>query len=1631
MVMALEEPDFSGFGTSGARGNPTSMWDVFQSTRRSDKLGQSWDGGLNALTEAYDRRIDDVFRATGIRLRNPAIDQTLIARQGPDAAMGLLFSERLRRQHDEVLTDDGFDARLKRLAEQFPDKADIIRPHLSVREDAKEIARRAEKDALDIASRGGFGSTLAQLAGGFAAALEDPLQLAVGIVGDPGAGRSLLVHALRAAAINAGAETAMQPFVQAWRKEAGLPYGVGQAVEQIGFAALFGGGLDVAGRAAVRGMRVARGGEWIAPRDAPVAAGPETPIVPPERMLDEAAARLPPENPIRQAYEGNPEKLADALETADAAHLRELAREAQDGGAFSRYGIVDEWSHRENLAQAIRHAESPDLEPPPGRAHGEAPTTRTPDLTDEGKAPGRHFAVDGKPVSYVQVAARQIQVDPETFQFKGGGDVSGVTDRMSGVAKWDPLAAGKLVVFERMDGTRVIADGHQRLGLAKRLIAEGETAPRLDAYVFREADGWAPADVRALAAKKNLQEGSGSIIDAAKIMRERPDIVDKSVPLTSGMMRTARALTRLSDRAFDGVVAGVYPPAWAGLVADLVPDKARHGDVLDELVRMRPENLQQARIAIGDILAAPTRVDTQMTLLGLESTSRSLLPERMRVLDAAMKHLRDDARVFGVLEREAQRIEAAGNRLAGDVNAERAGEAAQMQELIAALALNSGRVSDLLNDAAHAVTQGKSARMAGEAFARRVGEIMEREGLSGLQASGDPAPQRAGQTGDFSDPAGEAAKAQIEDLEQGALFAIRAYHGTPHDFDRFDLSKIGSGEGAQAFGHGLYFAESRGVANYYRNTLSRGSPVRYRGKAIPKKYTDDLVHSGAARDEKVATAYILGKLGLGKNVLTIENELKESLADWIANVEDARKFTGFLKSLFNSDKAWTRSGARRFGDQIIADIRATLKRLDAMKVDLSEPGHLYNVSIDADPAQFVNWDAPVSGQSPEIRKKIEAAARDRPDIFGENWASGHPSDFAYNPEAGKILAKHDVAGVQYLDRGSRAAGVGSHNYVVFDDSLITITHKDGQPLTPAERDDVLFAMRQQRLGRTALDAAPYADNATAFTRAAVDAMPEIRAEIDKVIARLPDTVRLEVQDRIVFPLGDGRSAVLDGYFDRLDGVIRVALDSQNPARVARHEEVHALRNAGLFSGSEWDALRAYVRDNDLRKTYGVDDRYKEVYGRRVNDPDRLEEMLDEEAIAEAFARWRGGADMGSTLNRIFERIRKFLADVADVLGVHGFRRADDVFSAIERGDVGARYQRQQVTLPNGMTIEGVPLFAIKAYHGSPHDFERFDISRIGTGEGAQAFGHGLYFAENPAVAQSYKDILPVGDRVPRRTYSEGELRRMAASEPDPARARNLTNAADEIASGKTFAQVVNEWPRLPMEYTFGEDFLNAPGRLYEVKIDAEPDQFLDWDKPLRDQPASVRNALEGIGVKEIGERPTGDENGWTSVDGNIYSGDGVVANDQGVALLSRIAAGDPARTAERLREAGIPGIRYFDQGSRQFKLSFDNSVSASDRKIAEWAFGNNSDVARARVKLENAAKQDPAARSVLNMLDNGKISAAQKGTYNYVVFDDSLITITHKDGAPVEPVGRSEWQAEAAAGDKDRAASEVVGACKL
>ena len=68
-----------------------------------------------------------------------------------------------------------------------------------------------------------------------------------------------------------------------------------------------------------------------------------------------------------------------------------------------------------------------------------------------------------------------IKIDAARFQFKSGGDAQGVTNALAGVKEWDDNASGVALVWEDAKGDRYIVDGHQRLALAQRLKAQGQT----------------------------------------------------------------------------------------------------------------------------------------------------------------------------------------------------------------------------------------------------------------------------------------------------------------------------------------------------------------------------------------------------------------------------------------------------------------------------------------------------------------------------------------------------------------------------------------------------------------------------------------------------------------------------------------------------------------------------------------------------------------------------------------------------------------------------------------------------------------------------------------------------------------------------------------------------------------------------------------------------------------------------------------------------------------------------------------------------------------------------------------------------------------------------------------------------
>lgn len=196
-----------------------------------------------------------------------------------------------------------------------------------------------------------------------------------------------------------------------------------------------------------------------------------------------------------------------------------------------------------------------------------------------------------------------------------------------------------------------------------------------------------------------------------------------------------------------------------------------------------------------------------------------------------------------------------------------------------------------------------------------------------------------------------------------ALQGFEAYHGSPHDFDAFDSSKIGTGEGRQAVSYGHYVAENEDVGARYRDRLGGEDGNLYTSRVTRSK--DDF--------------------------LSWEDPLSKQPA----------------------------------GEKILGGMDADFKNRLEGYLDAHDQPEL----------------ADLTGR--EFHRLLERLATED-DIPG---VKSNPDNPHFRREASEYLASLDVAGVKFLDQGSRnGAGQPTRNFVVFNDHDIRITHKNGQPL---------------------------------------------------------------------------------------------------------------------------------------------------------------------------------------------------------------------------------------------------------------------------------------------------------------------------------------------------------------------------------------------------------------------------------------------------------------------------------------------------------------------------------------------------------------------------------------------------------
>jgi hypothetical protein len=245
-----------------------------------------------------------------------------------------------------------------------------------------------------------------------------------------------------------------------------------------------------------------------------------------------------------------------------------------------------------------------------------------------------------------------------------------------------------------------------------------------------------------------------------------------------------------------------------------------------------------------------------------------------------------------------------------------------------------------------------------------------------------------------------------------------------------------------------------------------------------------------------------------------------------------------------------------------------------------------------------------------------------------------------------------------------------------------------------------------------------------------------------------------------------------------------------------------------------------------------------------------------------------------------------------------------------------------------------PMQELDVYHGTPHRFPateanplgELDASKIGTGEGAQAYGHGIYLAESPGVAREYKRVLSdqLASNIRRNQFGAAQAKKYAEkwqamlddpSIPRPLRAKDRSPVDDNWLK-KQIADEMEEQARLSRWL----ETKQPGGSLYTLDLPDEMiDRMLDWDKPLSEQPEAIRKALQNHPL-EFEPKDSGKFVYETLIAaqrrkaGN-YSGRRVEWPHSTPESLA-LEKSHPVAVSEELRQMGIPGIRYLDAGSR-------------------------------------------------------------------------------------------------------------------
>jgi len=380
------------------------------------------------------------------------------------------------------------------------------------------------------------------------------------------------------------------------------------------------------------------------------------------------------------------------------------------------------------------------------------------------------------------------------------------------------------------------------------------------------------------------------------------------------------------------------------------------------------------------------------------------------------------------------------------------------------------------------------------------------------------------------------------------------------------------------------------------------------------------------------------------------------------------------------------------------------------------------------------------------------------------------------------------------------------------------------------------------------------------------------------------------------------------------------------------------------------------------------------------------------------------------------------------------KRAKKIDEANAHGvDVDELLQAEDEALQKVLTYTDV-------WHGSPHKFARPDLSQIGTGEGAQAFGWGFYTAEARNVGEGYREQLSRNfdnaesrvalfkndkeislDDIDHKALRD-EIRRFQAAWDDDlslsGRDIDIDEAIDNLRADAEL-EIENQWSSAD-EIKDAKSLLKEiddldgsldirvvdEGHLYKLQIsDENIGKMLDWDKPLSEQSDIVRDEIDAV-IEKVWQHKK-DTPLWKGkskedfIDSELQTGDDLYSYLESITIT-------PQKIVKRF-DSRDEAVGFFKAEKQRFNDAPMSSGKGTYEPVAK--LDGDDFTVETYDQFGNTHGQQ-AASEYLNSLGipgikyfDGDSRAAGQGTRNYVVFDEKNITALERNGESLADMG--------------------------